>query len=126
MAKAGMLRALASAATARNRGCSSTPSRREVSRVKECVRCCTGRRSGRESRPLTAPGRLLHSTHLSPINPHMNRNILSLTIAASLLAACGAGGPTPEQQAMMDKEAANKAAFENIGKAWNTGDDKAL
>jgi predicted ester cyclase len=55
----------------------------------------------------------------------MTRNILSLAAAAALLASCG-GGPTPEQKALADKEAANKAAFENIGKAWNTGDEKLL
>ena len=54
----------------------------------------------------------------------MTRNILSMT-AVALLASC-AGGPTPEQKALADKEAANKAAFENIGKAWNTGDEKLL
>jgi len=55
----------------------------------------------------------------------MKRNILWSAAAVVLLAACG-GGPTPEQKALADKEAANKAAFENIGKAWNTGDEKLL
>jgi predicted ester cyclase len=56
----------------------------------------------------------------------MTRNVLSLATTALLLASCSSGGPTPEQKTMMDKEAANKAAFENIGKAWNTGDEKLL
>ena len=55
----------------------------------------------------------------------MRRTILPIAVVAVLFYACG-GGPTPEQQAQMDKEAANKAAFENIGKAWNTGDEKLL
>ncbi len=55
----------------------------------------------------------------------MTRNIIWSATAIALLAACG-GGPTPEQKALMDKEAANKAAFENIGKAWNTNDEKML
>lgn len=59
-----------------------------------------------------------------PTKP-MLRKILPTTAAIVLLTACG-GGPTPEQQALMDKEAANKAAFENLGKAWSTGDEKLL
>lgn len=55
----------------------------------------------------------------------MIRYILWSACATTLLVACG-GGPTPEQKALMDKEAANRAAFENIGKAWNTGDEKLL
>ena len=55
----------------------------------------------------------------------MTRKILWSATAVALLAACG-GGPTPEQKALADKEAANKAAFENIGKAWDTGDEKLL
>lgn len=45
--------------------------------------------------------------------------------AIALLGACNSG-PSAEQKAMMDKEAVNKTAFENIGKAWNTGDEKML
>jgi predicted ester cyclase len=55
----------------------------------------------------------------------MTRNILSIAAGLALLTACG-GGPTPEEKAKMDKEAANKAAFENIGKAWDAGDEKLL
>jgi predicted ester cyclase len=48
------------------------------------------------------------------------RTILPIA-ATALLAACGApADPNAE------KEAANKAAFENISKAWNTGDEKLL
>ena len=45
--------------------------------------------------------------------------------AIALLASCG-GGPTPEQKALADKEATNKAAFEKIMNAWNTGDKAAM
>ena len=55
----------------------------------------------------------------------MLRNFLPITAVLVLFSACG-GGISPEQQAQMDKEAANKAAFENIGTAWNTGDEKLL
>ncbi|HRH70011.1 MAG TPA: ester cyclase [Flavobacteriales bacterium] len=55
----------------------------------------------------------------------MLNRILPVTAVLVIFSACG-GGVTPEQQAQMDKEAANKAAFENIGKAWNTGDEKLL
>ena len=55
----------------------------------------------------------------------MTRNLLTALCTLALLASCG-GGPTPEQKALADKEAANKAAFENIGKAWDTGDEKLL
>lgn len=52
----------------------------------------------------------------------MARNILWSATAVALLAACGGGGPTPEQKALADKEAMNKAAFEKIMKVWETGD----
>ena len=55
----------------------------------------------------------------------MNRNLSAMIAAVAMLAACG-GGPTPEQQALMDKEAANKATFEKMNQAWNTGDEKLL
>lgn len=56
----------------------------------------------------------------------MNATILSIAAASMLLVACSPAGPTPEQKALADKEAANKAAFENISKAWNTGDAQLL
>lgn len=55
----------------------------------------------------------------------MLRKNLPIAAVLVLFSACS-GGHTPEQQAQMDKEAANKAAFENIGKAWSTGDEKLL
>ena len=42
-----------------------------------------------------------------------------------LFSACSSG-PTPEQTAMMNKEATNKAAFENIMKAFEAGDKAAM
>lgn len=55
----------------------------------------------------------------------MKYGTLSMIALVGLFSAC-ASGPTPEQKAMADKEAANKAAYENLGKAWNTGDEKLL
>jgi predicted ester cyclase len=45
--------------------------------------------------------------------------------AIALLASCG-GGPTPEQKALMDKEVANKAAFEKLMSAWDSGNEAIL
>jgi predicted ester cyclase len=52
------------------------------------------------------------------------KTILPLAVAA-LFTAC-ANCPDPGSHANAEKEAANKAAFENIMKAWNTGDEKLL
>ena len=49
-----------------------------------------------------------------------------LPIAATALLAACANCPDPGVHANTEKEAANKAAFENIGKAWDTGDEKLL
>lgn len=54
----------------------------------------------------------------------MTRNILSM-MAVALLASCG-GGPTPEQKALAEKEATNKAAYEKLMKAFSTNDKAAM
>ncbi len=55
----------------------------------------------------------------------MRKTILSTITIMAVLAGCSSG-PSADQKALMDKEAVNKAAFENIMKAWNTGDEKLL
>ena len=53
----------------------------------------------------------------------MLNKILSATAIAALFTACS-GDPSTVKDPMMDKEAANKAAFETIQKAFTTGDPK--
>ncbi|MEZ4808692.1 MAG: ester cyclase [Flavobacteriales bacterium] len=53
-----------------------------------------------------------------------NPTFLMIPLIA-FLAACG-GGPTPEQQALAEKEATNKAAFEKLMSAWGNGDKAAM
>ncbi|MBP6313417.1 MAG: ester cyclase [Flavobacteriales bacterium] len=45
--------------------------------------------------------------------------------AITFLGACNSG-PSPEQKALADKEAINKAAFEKFGEAWAKKDKAAL
>lgn len=52
----------------------------------------------------------------------MTRTIFSMAAVLTLLAGCSSGGPTPEQKALADKEAGNKAAFEKIMHAWDNSD----
>lgn len=49
-----------------------------------------------------------------------------LTISAiAMLGACNSG-PSPEQKAMVDKEATNKAAYIKLMNAWDTGNKAAM
>ena len=56
---------------------------------------------------------------------HMTHRIILPIAVTALLTAC-ATCPDPGIHDNTAKEAANKAAFENIAKAWDTGDEKLM
>jgi len=55
----------------------------------------------------------------------MNLNRLFPIAALALLAACNSG-PSPEMQANMDTEAANKKAYEALMNTWASGDKATM
>ena len=55
----------------------------------------------------------------------MMKRTLPMIAAIALLGACNTG-PSPEWKALMEKEATNRAAFEKLMGAWDSGDKAAM